>query len=233
MEKNQKNAKTSSQIALFSSITAIESLKWVKRLYKLGCELVYDSTSDSQRYMAKRPKVRQNKSLYKILYPKFFFQLAKGDEFSRCQYVTPDGRTFISVKNGQEVVDEDNNIVTGVEALLEIDNLPVCGLKLTNFTSNYFGWWSCEMGNNDPKYIFHKGTFKINKPNEWPTEIRLPTDVKVSISNSSYGFANSFLTAILSSLRNCVFFLFLQFRFHSISFFLIGISLLLDFLSDI
>ena len=111
-----------------------------------------------------------------------FFQLAKGDEFSRCQYVTPDGRTFISVKNGQEVVDENNNIVTGVEALLEIDNLPVCGLKLTNFTSNYFGWWSCEMGNNDPKSIFHKGTFKINKPNEWPTEIRLPTDVKVNPS---------------------------------------------------
>ena len=82
----------------------------------------------------------------------------------------------------QEVVDEDNNIVTGVEALLEIDNLPVCGLKLTNFTSNYFGWWSCEMGNNDPKSIFHKGTFKINKPNEWPTEIRLPTDVKVNSS---------------------------------------------------
>ena len=118
----------------------------------------------------------------KFFIPRVFFQLAKGDEFSRCQYLSPDGRTFISVKNGQEVVDEDNNIVTGVEALLEIDNLPVCGLKLTNFTSNYFGWWSCEMRNIDSKSIFHKGTFKINKPNEWPTDIRLPTDVKVNPS---------------------------------------------------
>ena len=134
----------------------------------------------------KDPRSSQNKRLPKILYPKVFFQLAKGDEFSRCQYVTPDGRrrTFISVKNGQEVVDEDNNIIDGVVALLEIDNLPVCGLKLTNFTLNYFGWWSCEMGNNNPKSIFHKGTFKINEPNEWLTEIRLPTDVKVNRKSS-------------------------------------------------
>ena len=113
-----------------------------------------------------------------------FFQLAKGDDFSSCQYATPDGRTFISNENGQ-VVDENSNIVAGVEALLEINNLPVCGLKLTNFSSNYFGWWSCKMQSNDPKSTFHKGTFKINKPNEWPTEIRLPTDVKVIFHNYS------------------------------------------------
>ena len=27
--------------------------------------------------------------------------------------------------------------------------------------------------------VFHRGTFKINKPEEWPKDIRLPADIQV------------------------------------------------------
>ena len=29
--------------------------------------------------------------------------------------------------------------------------------------------------------VFHKGTFKVNKPDEWPQDIRLPNDIQVCL----------------------------------------------------
>ena len=34
---------------------------------------------------------------------------------------------------------------------------------------------------NDPNEIKHLGTFKINEPGNWPTDIRLSSDVNVRI----------------------------------------------------
>ena len=68
-----------------------------------------------------------------------------------------------------------------VLALLEVDNQQVCGLKFTSFSSENFGWWSCEMSEEVQNSVFHRGTFKINAPNQWPTDIRLPTYIQVCI----------------------------------------------------
>ena len=71
--------------------------------------------------------------------------------------------------------------VSNVFALLEVDSQQVCGLQFTAFSSDSesFGWWSCDMLEEIQNSVLHRGTFKINKPNEWPTDIRLPTDIKV------------------------------------------------------
>ena len=76
-------------------------------------------------------------------------------------------------------MDKNDNIVEGINAILEFNSQQVCGLQFTNFSPENFGWWSCEMNNEDTKSVFHRGTFEINKPNEWPTDIRLPTDIQV------------------------------------------------------
>ena len=67
------------------------------------------------------------------------------------------------------------------KALLEVDCQQVCGLQFTEFSPESFGWWSCEMRQEETENsAFNKGTFKINKPDEWPTDIRLPTDIEVN-----------------------------------------------------
>ena len=61
-----------------------------------------------------------------------------------------------------------------------MDSHQVCGLQFTDFSQENFGWWSCETsGEGIEDLVFHRGTFKINKPDEWPTDIRLPTDIEV------------------------------------------------------
>ena len=66
-----------------------------------------------------------------------------------------------------------------VRALLELeDGQKVCGLQFDEFSEeSFFGWWSCEMSKEAE--VFHRGTFKINKPDQWPKEIRLPADIQV------------------------------------------------------
>ena len=66
-------------------------------------------------------------------------------------------------------------------ALLEVDSQQVCGLQFTAFGSESFGWWSCDMNEEVQNSVFHRGTFKINAPNQWPTDIRLPTYIEVCI----------------------------------------------------
>ena len=66
-----------------------------------------------------------------------------------------------------------------VRALLELDDgQEVCGLQFDEFSEeSFFGWWSCKMSKEAE--VFHRGTFKINKHEEWPKDIRLPTDIQV------------------------------------------------------
>ena len=111
----------------------------------------------------------------------FLSKLAKGDIFSNCLLTTPEGKTLKATENGKEVIDvETGRPIPNVLALLEVDSQQVCGLQFTEFSQENFGWWSCETseaGIEDS--VFHRGTFKINKPDEWPTDIRLPTDIEV------------------------------------------------------
>ena len=109
----------------------------------------------------------------------FFCKLAKGQTFDNCQLKTPQGRTLNATKNGEPVIDsETDEVDENVRALLELDDgQEVCGLQFDEFSEESFGWWSCEMSKEDE--VFHRGTFKINKPEEWPKDIRLPADIQV------------------------------------------------------
>ena len=76
-------------------------------------------------------------------------------------------------------------------SLWEVDSQQVCGLQFTEFSQENFGWWSCETseaGREDS--VFHRGTFRINKPDEWPTDIRLPTDIEVKYSKNKLDCLN-------------------------------------------
>ena len=74
---------------------------------------------------------------------------------------------------------ETGRPISNVLALLEVDSQQVCGLQFTAFSSENFGWWSCDMNEEVQNSVLHRGTFKINKPDEWPTDIRLPTFIEV------------------------------------------------------
>ena len=112
----------------------------------------------------------------------FFCKLAKGQQtFNTCQLKTPQGKTLNATKNGEPVIDSETGDVfnQNVRALLELeDGQKVCGLQFDEFSEeSFFGWWSCEMSKEAE--VFHRGTFKINKPDQWPKEIRLPSDIQV------------------------------------------------------
>ena len=113
----------------------------------------------------------------------FFCKLAKDQTFDNCQLKTPQGRTLNATKNGEPVIDSETGDVfnQNVRALLELeDGQEVCGLQFDEFSEeSFFGWWSCEMSKGAE--VFHRGTFKINKPEEWPKDIRLPADIQVKI----------------------------------------------------
>ena len=116
----------------------------------------------------------------------FFCKLAKDQTFDNCQLKTPQHKTLNTTKNGDPVIDSETGDVfnQNVRALLELDDgQKVCGLQFDEFSEeSFFGWWSCEMSEEPEDFhteVFHRGTFKINKPDQWPKEIRLPADIKV------------------------------------------------------
>ena len=61
---------------------------------------------------------------------------------------------------------------------MEYDDDHGCGLKFLNINAEHFGWWSCHM-DDENESDYHKGTFKINDVNDYPKDIRLPSDMKV------------------------------------------------------
>lgn len=109
----------------------------------------------------------------------FYCKLANNAAFDTCKFTTPSGNIYLV--SDDNVTDANNEqVVPGVTPYgLDENGNPVCGLKFSNF--NDFGWWSClmEAGFFAP-IENHVGTFKINKANEWPKDIRLPNDITVS-----------------------------------------------------
>ena len=99
----------------------------------------------------------------------FFLSLWENERRKNQIFCTIDSET-------SDVFDES------VRALLELeDGQKVCGLQFDEFSEeSFFGWWSCEMSKEAE--VFHRGTFKINKPDQWPKEIRLPADIQVKKS---------------------------------------------------
>ena len=62
-----------------------------------------------------------------------------------------------------------------VEGLVEenSENGVKRGLNFKEFQDKDFGWWSCEITMNEsPGDVKHLGTFRINKENEFPKDIR-------------------------------------------------------------
>ena len=59
------------------------------------------------------------------------------------------------------------------------------GLNFKEFKDKDFGWWSCEITmNEDLDDIKHVGTFRINKENEFPKDIRFnDQDIEVILEN--------------------------------------------------
>ena len=58
---------------------------------------------------------------------------------------------MVCFQENNEVLDENGDVVDGVEGLLsdEESGQQICGLRISNFseTANFekFGWWSCQM----------------------------------------------------------------------------------------
>ncbi len=95
--------------------------------------------------------------------------------FYRCEFLTPTNKTY--QVEGDSVID-GNNPVQDVQGLSQDENgAKVCGLKFAKFSSQDFGWWSCDLKSDN---LLHRGTFKVNKVGEWPKDIRLPNDIEVS-----------------------------------------------------
>ena len=80
--------------------------------------------------------------------------------------------------DGNVVDMETNQMVPGIKSFFDLDGQSVCGLEISNFTHEYFGWWSCHLNSFDNE-VDHIGTFKINQPGEWPKDIRLSDDFLV------------------------------------------------------
>ena len=107
----------------------------------------------------------------------FHCKPAKGDQFDKCMFKTPFNKTYQAQKDGGVIDVETNEIVPGVSSFLESNGQLVCGLQIAHFTPENYGWWSCHLDNSGPVHI---GTFKINQPGEWPTDIRLKNEFTVN-----------------------------------------------------
>ena len=106
----------------------------------------------------------------------FHCKPAQGEEFEKCFFKTPFNKTYQAQKNGIVYDIETHELVSGVNSFFELNGQTVCGLQISNFVTENFGWWSCNLTNSGPNHI---GTFKINQPGEWPTDIRLKNEFEV------------------------------------------------------
>ena len=75
------------------------------------------------------------------------------------------------------VLDENEAKVSNVEPLMSYEDKSGCGLNFTKFAESHYGDWKCMIEKNDDSE--NHGSFRINKPGNWPTDIRLPTDLNV------------------------------------------------------
>ena len=132
----------------------------------------------------------------------FHCKPAKNDTFDQvafdeCLFKTPNGKTFLAQLDGTVLDLGTNQTVPGIETFFESNGESVCGLAIQNFTSEHFGWWSCHLYDEpDPEDFFkanHIGTFKINQKDAWPTDIRLPNNIKVNTHNGVLAFVMSVL----------------------------------------
>ena len=105
---------------------------------------------------------------------------AKGDQFEKCFFRTPSDKIYRAQNDGSVLDIQTNEIVPGVNSTFELDGQLVCGLRISNFMPENYGWWSCNLTNSGP---YHVGTFKINRPGEWPTDIRLKNEFTVLVNN--------------------------------------------------
>ena len=108
----------------------------------------------------------------------FHCKPATGDEFEECIFQTPSEKTLLAQIDGNVVDMETNEMVPGIKSFFDLDGQLVCGLEISNFSHEYFGWWSCHLNSFDNE-VDHIGTFKINQPGEWPKDIRLSDDFLV------------------------------------------------------
>ena len=109
----------------------------------------------------------------------FHCKPATDDEFDECIFQTPSEKTLLSQSDGNVIDMETNEIVPGIKSFFEFDSQLVCGLEISNFTHEHFGWWSCLLNSYSENDVGHVGTFKINQPGEWPKDIRLPEELLV------------------------------------------------------
>lgn len=123
--------------------------------------------------------------------PQFVCKLQKGNPISTCTFETPNSQTWIVHADGQVL--QDGIPILEVEAVF---NSTQCGIRFKQFKLDDFGWWSCSMNGGT-----HKGTFRVNKPGEWPTDIRLPDDLKVRSSYTNHISNGAYVTIFFLGLK--------------------------------
>ena len=94
------------------------------------------------------------------------------------------------------VLDENGDTVPNVEPLMSHEENLGCGLNFTKFAESHYGDWKCMLEKADDSENY--GSFRINQPGNWPTDIRLPTDLNVSQCFQPQHFVVSISIAILS-----------------------------------
>ena len=99
-----------------------------------------------------------------------------GTTQEKCSYQTPAGKLWRVTSDA--VLDENDDKVPNVEPLMSYEEKSGCGLNFTKFAEGHYGDWKCMLEKADDSE--NHGSFRINEPGNWPTDIRLPTDLNVS-----------------------------------------------------